>query len=88
MTESSLDKFLSVVIARDLGVKPEQVTVEFIREMRKLMQTDSRYQICNCNMYSFGLQAHRVMSAAERTAWNQQCRAWAREVLARQTPAS
>jgi hypothetical protein len=43
--ELGLLPFLDSLIAGDLGISPEQVTGEFIHEMRKLMYADPLHQI-------------------------------------------
>lgn len=43
-TPTPLYEFFSKKIAEDLGILPEQVTTEFIHEMRKRMHQDPQFQ--------------------------------------------
>jgi hypothetical protein len=72
---------LNELIARDLGVQPEDVTSEFIHEMRKRMEKDPLFQIDRSSEF-FSDPALRQLTFEEELLWRAKCRAWACEVLA------
>jgi len=76
MTESILDRLQSKMIAKDLNIKPEQVTLEFTRKMRKRMEGDPQFKFDDGSDPKIW-----NMSREEEKLWNEKCRAWAQEVI-------
>lgn len=70
---SALDDFLDEKISEGLGVKPEQVTIEFVHEMRKRMYNDP--------LFAHDTEDANDLGPAKREQWNQKCRKWAQEIL-------
>ena len=79
-TAVSLDEFLCKKIAEDLGILPEQVTTEFIHEMRKRMYQDPQFQFDRSSEFLPDLDIS-FPTLAEREEWKRKCRKWAQEVL-------
>jgi hypothetical protein len=76
----SLTEFLDKKIAEDLDVQPEQVTTDFIHEMRKRIYRDPQFQFDRSTRY-LSDPTVSFPTAAEQRRWNLKCRAWAQEVL-------
>jgi hypothetical protein len=77
---SILEKRITELIARDLGIQPEQVTTWFIHELRKKMYADPTFQI------AYGQPLLR-RTRLEEQQWSAKTRRWAQEILSvGQTP--
>ena len=79
---SPFQESLARRIAEDLGIQPEQVTIGFIHEMRKRMYRDPQHQWDYSTGFLHDPQV-RYPTADERKQWNEKCRVWAQEVLAK-----
>lgn len=79
--ESGLLPFLDSLIAEDLGISPEQVTGEFIHEMRKLMYADSLYSLLQDEESEERRTPEENLHL--QTIWQKKCRGWAQQVLQR-----
>jgi hypothetical protein len=79
-TTSLLDELLSKLIAEDTGILPEEVTLEFIRKMRKRMYEDSQFQL-DMSSESQRDPSVSVPTAAKAEQWNKKCCKWAQEIL-------
>ena len=83
----SLEAEFNELIARDLGVHPEDITTEFIHEMRKRMEKDPLFQTDGSEFSRD--PGVRQLTYREKAAWREKCRVWAQEVLAQgPTPCS
>lgn len=83
--ESRLLPFLDGLIARDLGIEPEQITTEFIHEMRKLMYADPTYRLLleQQRREEQGEIVKRIKIYFLESLWHKKCRSWAQQVLQR-----
>ncbi len=77
---ADLNNFFTKLIAEDLGVQPEQVTLMFIHEMRKKMYKDPDFQFDSDPTLRNNKEV-RPNHSETLKRWNQKCRTWAQEVL-------
>ncbi len=81
-TTDFLTKFFDDKIAEDLGILPEQVTTEFIHEMRERMYKDPQFQFdCSSDPELLLDPEIHPLTLAKGEQWRQKCRKWAQEVL-------
>lgn len=83
--ESGLLQLFDNLIAEDLGIKPEQVTIEFIHEMRKLMYTDPTYPLLleQQRREERGEIVEHIKINFLESLWRKKCQVWAQQVLQR-----
>jgi hypothetical protein len=81
MTDFNLVTFFSDRIAEDLGIKPEQVTTQFIHEMRKKMYADPDFRF-DFSPDSGPPSLKECLKEAERSQrWKTKCQVWGQEAL-------
>jgi len=73
------DAHFSVELARLYDVRPEDITLEFLQEIRQRMQKDTNFQ----RRSACHLKGERVppLTKDEEIAWDIQCKSWAKEIL-------
>lgn len=80
MESSLLNEFLDQKIAEDFGLKPEQITPEFMYRMRKRMYKDPYFQTDRSTLYSRDTNV-REHTFEQEYGWKKACEYWAQEVL-------
>ena len=79
MSESNLETTQIEMIARDLGIKPEQITSEFNRRMLAKMERDPQFQFDNSSRFLRDPKI-RSMNSEKNKLWNKKCQDWAQEI--------
>ena len=78
--KSPLVDFLDEKISEDLGVKPEQITSEFIEKMRERMYKDPQFQFDRSSEFLHDPDV-QLMDFEESKVWRKKCQSFAQEVL-------